>query len=264
MIEQYTDAIDEMRELQQKLIHIHPLFKSYYPIIVAVSGTLFIYDHNVNQDRYILIQTVPDDIGIPEQCLAAFPVHHMNRSICAVITPEALMSLEQKVFIYHEFVHCYIYEQGWSVKLRNQLSLARRAQQENNIQWEINYDFPYESTPVACVLKQYLGALTHQDSQKIQHARHALQLILTQEQIDYWIWIEWNEGYARYIENKIRKQLKLETNHDGKEIPYHRLTLYESGSLYIQYLVQQQPNLEYNPDQLFHIMQAERLDFDSK
>ncbi|MEW6049180.1 MAG: hypothetical protein AB1609_22375, partial [Bacillota bacterium] len=52
---------------------------------------------------------------------------------------------------------------------------------------------------------------------------------------EYMIWQEWKEGYARLVENRLRRLWNLPENHAGGVPPFSRVSFYESGSLYIAY-----------------------------
>jgi len=82
---------------------------------------------------------------------------------------------------------------------------------------------------------------------------------LNEEQAEYWSWLEWNEGYARYIENLIRAKLGQERNHMGDTAPFNRLMFYECGSEYISLLVKEHPEYHTDLEQLFDRMQLERI-----
>jgi hypothetical protein len=50
------------------------------------------------------------------------------------------------------------------------------------------------------------------------------------------VWVEWKEGFARFIENEIRSRYGIEANHSGEEPPYNRVTFYYGGEMFIRFL----------------------------
>ena len=68
---------------------------------------------------------------------------------------------------------------------------------------------------------------------------------------EYLVWQEWKEGFARYIENRIRARLGLDPNRFGAEEPYNRITFYVGGSDYISLLVEDRPELIQDPKALY-------------
>lgn len=257
-VSKFLEIINELKDIQKELIFIHPLFENYYPIVVADQSLLHVFDYDAASDEYSFVKTVPDDIGIPEQCLAAFPFVHYERKMCAVVTPEAFNQMEDRVFLYHEFVHCFVGNTCGN-GLRDTLELARKAARENDIQWEIRYPFPYDNEAFVQHMQLILRALETGDQELARSERQELIKHLTDEQIDYWTWQEWNEGFARYLENKIRNFFQMPENRDGSSMPYDRITFYESGSLYIKMIIEQEPALHTDIEQLFYKMQADRM-----
>jgi len=59
------------------------------------------------------------------------------------------------------------------------------------------------------------------------------------------------EGFARYIENAIRRRLGVGENHLGGEPPFTRITFYEGGSKLINTLVRHNPKLLNDLEKLF-------------
>lgn len=253
----FLEQINELQELQKDLVSIHPLFREHYPVVVAYETLLYIYDYSSKTKQYEWVKTVPDDLNIPDECLAAFPVHHMDERICAVVTDAAFQNFEQKVFLFHEFVHCYVYEQYRDIGDR--LEIKRRMEQIKRVTWELDYEFPYDNEIVTERINSLLSALKSKDLLQVKAARLALFNSLSEEQGEYFNWLEWNEGYARYMENRIRVKLGLDMNHLGDSAPFNRLVFYECGSEYISLLVNEQPDLHTDLEQLFETIQAERV-----
>lgn len=253
----FLEQINELQELQKDLVSIHPLFAEYYPVVVAFESLLYIYDYSSKTQQYEWVKTVPDDLNIPDECLAAFPVHHMGGRMCAVVTDAAFQNFEQKVYLFHEFVHCYVYEQY--TDMGDRLEIKRKMEQIKRVTWELDYEFPYDNETVVQRITSLLSALKSKDLLQVKEARVALFSSLSEEQGEYFNWLEWNEGYARYLENRIREKLGLEINRMGDSAPFNRLVFYECGSEYISLLVNEQPDLHTDLEQLFERIQTERV-----
>ncbi|GGH54666.1 hypothetical protein GCM10008014_23580 [Paenibacillus silvae] len=254
----FLQQINELNELQRELVSLHPFFAEHHPVVVADEALLHIYDYSSKTGQYEWAKTVPDDLYIPDDCLAAMPVHHLNNRMCAIVTASAFKDLEQKVFLFHEYVHCSVYGK-YEERIVDCLRIKHKMNQLKRVTWEIDYEFPYEDETIAERIHSLLLALKSEDFQLIQAARTALFESLTEEQAEYWSWLEWNEGYARYVENLIRAKYNLKPNHYGDTAPYNRLVFYECGSEYIRLLVKEQPAYHTDLEQLFDRMQMERL-----
>ncbi len=81
-----------------------------------------------------------------------------------------------------------------------------------------------------------------------------LKETLNTHDYEYLVWQEWKEGFARLIENRIRKKLGLEENHGGIEKSFTRVTFYEGGALYISVLIKKEKGLEKDIKKLFRQM----------
>lgn len=258
MMDAFLEQINELNELQKELVQIHPLFTNHYPIVVANEMLLYMYDYSPEKQQYEWVKTVPDDLNIPEGCLAAMPVHHLDERTCAVVTDEAFQSFEMKIYLFHEFVHCYVHERyehiGDRVKIKRAMEKRRR------VTWELDYEFPYDDETIVQRIGTLQDALKQKKMDRIRQARQALFQALSEEAGEYWCWLEWNEGYARYIENRIRSRFGLALNHLGEDAPYNRLLFYECGSEYIRLLIEGNSELHTDLEQLFDILQSERLE----
>ena len=68
------------------------------------------------------------------------------------------------------------------------------------------------------------------------------------------IWQEWKEGYARYVENLIRKSLEMQMNSNALRLPFYRVHFYEIGSKYIKILIEKEKGWDNNIVELFYRM----------
>ncbi|MBR2566538.1 MAG: hypothetical protein IKE29_18240 [Paenibacillus sp.] len=254
----FLQQINELNELQRELVGLHPFFAEHHPVVVAHESLLYIYDYSLNSEQYEWVKTVPDDLYIPDDCINTMPVHHLDNRMCVIVTASVFKNVEQQVLLLHEYVHCSVYRK-YNEQIVNRLQIKHKMTQLKRVTWEIQYEFPYEDESVAAGITSLLSALKSENLQRIQAARTALFESLTEEQAEYWSWLEWNEGFARYIENQIRAQYELEPNHAGDTAPFNHLVFYECGSEYIRLLVQEQPAYHTELEQLFDRMQVERL-----
>lgn len=87
---------------------------------------------------------------------------------------------------------------------------------------------------------------------KIRGARQNLKETLSQKNFEYMIWQEWKEGFARYIENHLRRILKLKLNKSGAISPYDRRIFYYGGAGLIEFLTANDRGLVINIKELFH------------
>ncbi|WP_315372760.1 hypothetical protein, partial [Paenibacillus xylanexedens] len=62
----FLEQINELNELQKDLVSLHPLFAEHYPVVVAYEALLYIYDYSSNRQQYECVNTVPDDLYIPD------------------------------------------------------------------------------------------------------------------------------------------------------------------------------------------------------
>ena len=66
------------------------------------------------------------------------------------------------------------------------------------------------------------------------------------------------EGFARYIENRIKHLLVIGQNHGGMDEPYRRTTFYETGSQLIDFIVGASPSSLEKIDELYYALKDDR------
>jgi len=249
----YDTDLQKVFEIRAKISDIHSFFHRLFPIAVVEDDSFLVFDLDSSGERYTLAKKAPSPLPIPTGIRAAFPLEcYGNRAAC-VVSGDVFESLEGYVTIFHEFMHCHQWatcEQG----LKEKLTVAQEALSRQDYSWEINYPFPYTNRRFTKTYSLFLQALAEKDSGAIAKSRRRLQRILPQPDYEYLVWQEWKEGFARFIENRIRRRLALPENHYGQETPFHRITFYEGGAGYIEYLTGQHPELATNPEALFYKM----------
>ena len=85
-------------------------------------------------------------------------------------------------------------------------------------------------------MKRYAGfleAVARQDTGAAFQNRRSLKQHLSEIDHEYLVWVEWKEGFARFIENEIRSRYGIEANEGGKDAPYNRVTFYFGGERFI-------------------------------
>ncbi|MCS6906464.1 MAG: hypothetical protein RML93_01115 [Anaerolineales bacterium] len=122
--------------------------------------------------------------------------------------------------------------------------------------WEINHPFPYTAPKFVRLYQSFLNKHTLSE---IENLRQELRGILKQHDYEYMVWQEWKEGFARFIENQIRRRLGLPENHRGLEQPFTRVVFYEGGAHYIGKLSMQEVELTVQIGRLFDRMLASQV-----
>ncbi|NJE25691.1 hypothetical protein E3E22_03450 [Thermococcus sp. MV5] len=234
--------LQKIFEIQKEIMGIHPLLERVFPVVIAKAGHFLIFDVDSSERRYVFIKKEPSPVPLPEKLRAAFPLECYENRIACVVSEDAFQSLEGYVSIFHEFVHCYQWE-SCEQELRQNLTVAEKEVARGNYMWEINYPFPYSDPEFENTYFRFLDSLNTGDPEKVFKHREVLKQILSREDFEYMVWQEWKEGFARFIENKIRHRLALRENHNGIEKPLNRVLFYEGGARFIEFLCNQEREL---------------------
>jgi hypothetical protein len=99
-----------------------------------------------------------------------------------------------------------------------------------------------------------LPLLEAQSLAEILPVRRRLPEMLSANDYAYMVWQEWKEGFARFIENRIKARLGLPENQGGKEQPFSRVTFYAGGANFIAALDKAEPALITDIERLFERM----------
>lgn len=246
----YSDKFKALLKLQNGVKSIHPLLNEHFPIAIVEDKQLHIFEYK--NAKYSLSHIVPDTMNLPVGVRAAFPLECMNNQVVVVVTGEVFDTVSEQIIIFHEFVHCYQY-QTCEIQLREHIDLAKRSVNTND-SWELNYPFPYSDNQYIEITRSLFESLDKKDDRLIGWARRKLKECLTTEQVEYMVWQEWKEGFARYIENQIKCFLGISLNHGGRDKPYSRTTFYEMGSQLIELIVQASPDSLYKIEELYYAL----------
>jgi len=234
MSQKYKQQFEQLVKLQETIKHIHPLLQHYYPIAIVEDGNYHIFDYNMDCKEYRLEHVEKDTMNTPIGVRAAFPLECYDNRAAAVVSGEIFDSVGDQIAIFHENVHCYQFE-TCELKLRSQFDLARNAVQIEGYYWELQYPFPYEDAVFVGYVSKVLEKLAENNLDGVSNLRREIRSHLTREQVEYMVWQEWKEGFARYIENVIRRELGIQENHFVEQ-PYGRTIFYEMGSRLIEFI----------------------------
>ncbi|MDF2651870.1 MAG: hypothetical protein K0Q73_7675 [Paenibacillus sp.] len=255
--QKYKDQFKRLKDLQIRVNHVHPLLHNYYPIAIVEEGNINIFDYNKNNKQFVLKHVEKDYMNIPMGVRAAFPLEcYENRSV-VVVTGEVFESIANQIIVFHEYVHCYQFE-TCEMKLRSQIELAQRSVNTKDYFWELQYPFPYEDTEFVKYVNDLFKALVANDRKELCILRQEIKAYLTSEQVEYMVWQEWKEGFARYIENVIKREMGVKENHFGVNQPYSRPLLYETGSCMAGFLYRNKINDLQDIEELYFIMSEDK------
>ena len=249
----YDSDLQKIFEVQNKIKDIHPFLEKVFPIAIVENNHFFVFDVDSSGRKYIFVKKAPTPMPVPKGVRAAFPLECYENKVACVISGEIFGSLEGYVTIFHEFMHCY----QWEIcepRLKQNLGVAQKAMDKKDYMWELNYPFPYNNSKFTETYSLFLKALEGNNPDEVFKYRNQLKQILSKDDFEYMVWEEWKEGFARFIENQIRRRLDIKENHYGIEKPFHRSSFYEGGSRYIEFLSKQEPKLLVEIEKLFNKM----------
>ncbi|GKX27637.1 hypothetical protein SH1V18_01170 [Vallitalea longa] len=235
--------LDDISNIQLNIQEIHMLYKINYPIVIVKDDNCYIFDKS-NGTNYSFIKEFKAVMHIPDDIAACFYLDNYYKKYCCIIGYKLIFEKNFPIVCFHEMVHCY---QGMTVEedIKNKLKIY----DENSPMWEINYKFKYNEENFINYFKDYINALNNEKLETVKVKRKLLLQHLNECDREYFIWQEWKEGFARFIENKVRKKVGYDENNSGQESPYSRISFYRSGDLYTNQLY------EYN----FETMNIEEL-----
>lgn len=247
---QYKEPLVRVFEYRDLLKGVHPFVKHLYPIAVVKDDHFYVFDLNADKTAYELAAHSPTNMHVPEGVRAAFPLDFYGGKAACIVTGEVFDTPMGYITIFHEFIHCHQWETV-EPGLRQNLPLAKYAQENQDYMWEMSHPFPYGEKSVEETYRRFIHALDIGDEEAIWLNRKALESKLSAFDFQYMVWKEWKEGFALYIENQLRHQLGIETNRVGRVGGFNRLAFYAGGEAYIKYLVQHDPALKTDLEALF-------------
>ena len=250
LIQHCINATQKLFEIQEKVKDIHPFLAELHPIVIVENDQFYIFNYDSAKNSYTFIKKQPVPFPIPSGVKASFPV---NGCPSCVVTEKIFNSMNGYVTILHEFMHCTQAE-NCEYDLKKKLILGRKGYENKDPSWELNHPFPYDNPEFVKIYSEFMGALDNNDKEEIIQCRQQLRNILNQADFEYMVWLEWKEGFARLIENRLQKRLNLNVNTYGSEKPYNRVTFYVGGSKLIKYLGGEDNRLFTNIELLFEKM----------
>jgi len=250
---QFREPLVRVFEYRDILKGVHPFVKHLYPIAIVQDNHFYVFDLNSEKTKYELVAHSPTNMPVPEGVRAAFPLDFYEGKAACIVTGEVFDTPKGYVTIFHEFIHCHQWETVEPV-LRANLQLAQHALEKQDYMWEMSHPFPYGEKSVEETYRRFIHALDIGDEEAIWLNRKALQSLLSPFDYQYMLWQEWKEGFAIFIENKLRQQLGIETNRVGRAGKLSRLAFYAGGEAYIKYLVNKTPSLSTDLEALFEKM----------
>ncbi len=255
MMERFHTEFQQLVQFQEEIAGFHPMFKRSYPVALVEDEQLLIYDRPQGAPKYSFVRIIASPIPLPDGVMAAFPLKAYNGRTVAVVTPSIFEEEDGLVMLLHEFVHCY---QAETCKddVRSQLRITQEEEKRGHITWEIDHPFPYEDVFFIEYYTGFLRALAEGESEQADQNRHKLKEYLSYPDYEYMVWEEWNEGFARWNENRLRQYSKLPLIDCGTVPPYNRITFYVGGAAYIDHLLKREPLLQQDLPGLFTEMFA--------
>jgi hypothetical protein len=235
VIARADSALARLVQMHREIKDIHPLLARLHPVAVLEGDTLFIFDCDSTGSSYRFQKKEPVPFPMQKGIRASFPLSSNDNKPTCVVSPDVFDSRGGLATMFHEFIHC---SQALTVEnsLKQTLHVANSAMEAKDYSWEINRRFPYGDSAFTRAYARFLLALGGGDSAALAQSGRDLRKRLTQDDFEYLVWVEWKEGFARCIENKIRKRYGLEPNLAGKDPPYDRVTFYYGGEKCIDYL----------------------------
>lgn len=227
-----VNAFHQIKSLDMSLSELHPV-----AIVNENIFYVFDYDNDMNEYAYKMKSGL-QGVTVPMNILAAFPLDFYHGKPSAIISENALKNQKDIVSIFHEFVHCYQYE-TCEIEIKKRLKISEIKLKTNDSMWELNHPFPYEDSQFVKIFTgmNELSSYETADFYRMTSYYGKLAGILNETDYEYMIWQEWKEGYARFIENRIRSFFGLEQNIQELKEPFCRVSFYESGSRHISFLL---------------------------
>lgn len=253
IIARIDTALRQLTQIQNEVREIHPYLQEAHPIAIVEGDSLFIFDADPVYHEYTFRRRVPVPFPMVKGIRASFPLASYGGKPTCVVSREVFDSMKGYATILHEFVHCSQY-MTCENRLKQALEITRASALSHNYSWEINHPFPYQDPEFVSGYAAYLGALATHDTGTVLPARRWLKQHLPLIDYEYMVWVEWKEGFARFIENEVRSHFGLEANRAGKDQPYDRVAFYFGGEEFIRFLTGTGHRAAIDVEELFRRM----------
>jgi hypothetical protein len=246
-IEKQLLSLEQIVELHKEIKDIDRSLGKLYPVAVIENGVYFLFDLDESGEKYEFKMEYPYDGSVGKGIRAAFVLEFYEMKAAAIISEEAFETLEEWIVIFHEFVHCFQISEG-SFDLRQTLAISREAWEKRDFMWELNHPFPYTN-------ENFINKTKELDNgYDIGKYHNEMKAELSEKDFEYMIWQEWQEGYARYIENLVRERFGLNKISTPLAPPLERVVFYEIGSRHIETLIRNDTGLKGDIKALFQKM----------
>jgi hypothetical protein len=255
VIANVDSALGRLMQMQREIKDIHPFLARVHPVAVVEGDVLFIFDIDSTGTSYRYQRKEPIPFPMEKGIRASFPLFSYGNRPSCIVSREVFDSLKGYATIFHEFIHC---TQALTCEnsLKQELHVAQAAAAARDYSWEINHRFPYKDSEFVEAYSKFLRALEDRDARALLQAARDMKHRLAQDDYEYMVWVEWKEGFARYIENKIRLRYNLEPNLAGREQPFDRVTFYYGGERFMTYLAGRHRGIFPDVKELFGEMLA--------
>jgi len=244
--------MDSIIKMHNAVKNIHVSLEKLYPITIIDDGWFYVFDKNENGDKYEFMRKVKTSIVVFSEILTAFHLNFYDMKPSVVISKNMLGNPGNNILVLHEFVHCFQLENG-AVEIRNGLSIHNQ-KIANNYNWEVDFPFPFKNQYFIDKTTELSACFAKGNYDYTEVYRNCMRAYLHKAEYEYLIWQEWKEGYARYVENLIRKELRLQLNSNILIPPFGKVHLFEIGSKYIEILVEKEKGFNDDIVKLFHKM----------
>jgi hypothetical protein len=247
-----VDFMYNIIKMHNRVKNIHVSLEKLYPITVIDDGWFYVFDKNENGDKYEFMRKVKTSVVVASDILTAFHLNFYDMKPSVVISKNMLGNPGNYILVLHEFVHCFQLENG-AVEIRNGLSIQKQII-ANNYNWEVDFPFPFKNQFFVDKTVELAGCFAKGNYDYAEVYRNCMRAYLHKAEYEFMIWQEWKEGFARYVENLIRKELKLQLNGNILIPPFGKVHFYEIGSKFIETLVEKEKGFNDNIVKLFHRM----------
>lgn len=253
IIEKYLPGLNRIFKIHEIVKQLHPSLQYVYPVAIAEDGQFYIFEPAAN-NTYRFIKQAVITAEIPKGIKAAYPLQENDYKMTCVVTGEVFDSMDGYAIIFHEFVHCAEFATV-EMKLKENLDIYKLAIEQKDWMWELNYKFPYSKKEFTESYKALFSAMDRNDLDAIKEIRKKLKQFLSRNEYSYMTWVEWKEGFARWVENKTRNKLRVRENHTSRVEPFDRTTFYEGGSQLIELVFKTNPEIKPNLEKLYAFIQ---------
>ncbi|MDR2166892.1 MAG: hypothetical protein LBE35_03450 [Clostridiales bacterium] len=252
-IERQMRLIEAVCGMHRQIWDLDESLKKMYPIAIVKDDIFYIFGRKGQNCEYEFIMEYPAAMELPAKILAAFPLDFYDDKIAAVICADEFANPDNHVFVFHEFVHCYQFE-NFEQALKKGLKIYGEEMQKGNFMWEITHPFPYDDEVFVALTNELIGTFGEISLENFVRYHDRLKKHLNIIDFEYMVWQQWKEGYARYVENLIRKKLGMKENLNGLSAPFNRVSFYEIGCRHIEALIKNDPKINRSIDGLFYAM----------